>query len=432
MKHHTGNRIAALSLAGLLSACGGGNAEITPPAPSSEYAGHVVDENGAPVPGISVRLENRTTDEITEAITTTDGSFSATVEPGVFEVIFDDPGAAQYVSVQKTSVDLRKPKTVKVQLPTAAPQAHNLLKGTVTYQDGKPAAHREILIDSMITRSSATEPGADIPDPVMVKTDAWGGFSLSLGKQRVDIYFDAKIIAANAPELDIEKLAFNYQFASESAKTAFFHALNNYIARYAEESININKPDGPMQMELVLGSPVRNLRSATGTFNEIPDDERQLVLYTEKHGSKNNPPAPPAADDDLAENLFNLERGMEQAGATSEIGKFSGGKMKISTTCGYKTFKEITTPTSGPFDTEYSRNTSICSTLTKFSRPLYTHKILFKTDRKSKYKFTDESNDVYTLSVRRSNRDATHVIRYKSEAPAIVAIAFKLPPAPRN
>src|SRR5690606_1480524 len=98
---HKGHRIAVLALAGLVGACGGAGGGSTPEAGSgkddtpqavrsSEYAGQVADENGLPVAGISVRLEDRTTDEVTEVVTAADGSFSAAVEPGVYDIIFDD------------------------------------------------------------------------------------------------------------------------------------------------------------------------------------------------------------------------------------------------------------------------------------------------------------------------------------------------------
>lgn len=443
MKHQIGHRIAVLALAALLGACGGSGggakeevaqpvqpSQPEPPAATSEYAGHVADENGAPVSGISIRLENRTTDEITETVSAPDGSFSAVVEPGVYDILFDDTDAVQYVSVQKTSVDLRESQAAQVALPSAAPEAKNLLKSTVTYQDGTRAAHRQVLIEPSITRSSASATVVEVPDPILVETDAQGTFSQPLGTAGMDIDFDVKIIAVNAPKLDMEKLAFNYQFLSQHANATFPEVLKDYTSKYAEESINIRKPDGPMQLELAIGSPVRNLRSATGTSNGIPEDERRLVVYTGEHGSENSPAAtPPAAVVVTPGNQFNLLREINPADGTLQAGRFFGGKLDVSANCGYRTFKEITAPASGTFDTEYSRGTSICVTPTQYSKPLFTHKVLVKTDRKSEYKFTDESGDVYSLKIMQPTLGEAHVVRYRSKAPAIKSIAFKLPPA---
>lgn len=443
MKKHTGHRIAALTLAGLVGACGGGGGDgkAQPPQAerSSEYAGRVADENGLPVAGISVRLEDRTTDEVTEVVTAADGSFSAAVEPGVYDIIFDDPDAKEYVSVQKTAVDLRAPEAapapvpapapapVQVQLPAARPVASNLLQGTASYPDGKPAAHRKLLIEPWIARSR--DDTAQVPDPVVVETDAQGKFEQPLGTAEMDLDFDVKLIAVNAPGLQAEKLAFGYKFASAQARTQFFESLKSYIARYAEESVNVSKPDGPMQLDLTLGSAVHNLRSATGTANGIPGDEQQLLAYDNQQGSASNPPVFPPVDSSVpAGNQFTLSRLSAQVDGPIRIGKFFGGKLDVAKPCAYRSFKEITDPASGGFDTEYSRNTAVCVTTTGFTQLLsYTHKVLVRTDRPSSYKFTDEAGDRYTLRITGARLDQDHAVRYRSKKPAIVDILFTLP-----
>lgn len=448
MKKHTGNRIAVLALAGLVGACGGGGGGTNeaggggkdePPQPvrSSEYAGRVADENGLPVAGISVRLEDRTTDEVTEVVTAADGSFSAAVEPGVYDIIFDDPDAKEYVSVQKTAVDLRAPEAapapvpapapVQVRLPAARPLASNLLQGTASYPDGKPAAHRKLLIEPWIARSR--DDTVQVPDPVVVETDAQGKFEQPLGTAEMDLDFDVKLIAVNAPGLQAEKLAFGYKFASAQARTQFFESLKSFIARYAEESVNVSKPGGPMQLDLTLGSPVHNLRSATGTANGIPGDEQQLLAYDSQQGSASNPPVFPPVDSSVpAGNQFTLSRLSAQVDGPIRIGKFFGGKLDVSKPCAYRSFKEITDPASGGFDTEYSRNTAVCVTTTGFTQLLsYTHKVLVRTDRPSSYKFTDEAGDRYTLRITGARLDQDHAVRYRSKKPAIVDILFTLP-----
>ncbi|MBS7779158.1 carboxypeptidase-like regulatory domain-containing protein [Acidovorax sp. CCYZU-2555] len=451
MKKHTGQRIAVLALTGLLGACGGagdtggtgeagsGKDDTVQPVRSSEYAGQVADEHGLPVAGIAVRLEDRITDEVTEVLTAADGSFSAAVEPGVYDVIFDDPDAKEYVSVQKTAVDLRAPQAapapapapVQVRLPAARPLPSNLLQGTASYPDGKPAAHRKLLIEPLIARSraGARDDTVQVPDPVVVETDAQGVFTQPLGTAEMDLDFDVKLIAINAPGLQTEKLAFGYKFASAQARTQFFESLKSYIARYAEESINVNKPDGPMQLDLNLGSPVHNLRSATGTANGIPGDEQQLLTYDSQQGSANNPPVyPPVASGIPAGNKFTLSRSSTRVDGIPRIGKFFGGKLDVSNPCALKTFKAITDPASGDFDTIYSENTSVCVTPTGWTKLLsYTHKVIVKTDRPSKYKFTDETGDRYTLRITGTRLNQEHTVRYRSNKPAIVDILFTLP-----
>ena len=443
MKKLTGHRIAVLALTGLLGACGGGGTgeagsgkDDTPqPVRSSEYAGKVADENGLPVAGIAVRLEDRTTDEVTEVLTAADGSFSAAVEHGVYDITFDDPDAKEYVSVQKTAVDLRAPEAapapapapapVQVKLPAARPLASNLLQGTASYPDGKPAAHRKLLIEPAIARTGPTQPPAVVPDPVMVETDEKGTFSQLLGTPGMDLDFDVKIIAINAPKLDMEKLAFNYQFVSKQARASFFEAVKNYIARYAQESINIHKTDGAMQLELKLDSPVHNLRSATGTPNGIPEDERRLVVYTGEHGSENSPvETPPAPATDRGQ--FKLSLSTEQMEGTPRAGLFSGGKLDVSENCDYRSFKDITSAASGPFDTDYSRNTFICVTNTTFTKFFDVYKVVIKTDRPGDYRFTDESGSTHSLMITGLRLDQSHTVRYKSKKPAITGIQFTL------
>jgi hypothetical protein len=46
----------------------------------------------------------------------------------------------------------------------------------------------------------------------------------------------------------------------------------------------------------------------------------------------------------------------------------------------------------------------------------------------SKYKFTDAAGDTYALKVLQTSSDKVHVVRYRSKSPAIVGIAFELPP----
>lgn len=453
MKHHTVKWIAVLALAGALSACGGGNGGSTneagggakddspQPAPLSEYAGVVADENGQPVAGISIRLEDRTTDEITEVLTAADGSFSATVEPGVYDIIFDDPGAEEYVSVQKTAVDLRSPeaapapapgptpKPVLVQLPAAQPLAKNLITGTARYQDGNLATQRKLLIEPLIARSRASGDTPQVPDPVLVETDAQGNFTQELGRPGEDFDFDVKLIATNAPGLQMEKLALGYKFPSAQARTQFFESFKNYIAQFAQESINVNKPNGAAKLELNLGSPVRNLRNATGTANGIPEDEKQLLAYESQQSGAGSPPVfLPVESGNAAGDKFTLSRGSPQLDGSPRIGKFFAGKLDVSEPCAYRSFKEITDPASGDFDTEYSRNTYVCVTTTGLSKLLsYTHKVLVRTDRPSNYKFTDETGDRYSLKITGTRLDQVHTVRYGSKKPAIVDIVFTLP-----
>ena len=68
-------------MAAALTACGGGSDTGT--TAETRFSGRVTDPAGAPVAGVHVMLEDRTTDALHIVSTGADGSFSASVNAGV-------------------------------------------------------------------------------------------------------------------------------------------------------------------------------------------------------------------------------------------------------------------------------------------------------------------------------------------------------------
>src|SRR5690606_34486319 len=139
---------SSLLLAGLLSACGGGNDSTpsdqnqagTPPAQNQEgtppeksqkstYSGTVLDANGAPIANLPVVLENRSSDETYQTTTDAAGKFSVDVNPGFYDAIFDDKDFTNLVTEQKTAINLNDNQTLEVRMQSAAGLAHDLMKG---------------------------------------------------------------------------------------------------------------------------------------------------------------------------------------------------------------------------------------------------------------------------------------------------------------
>lgn len=453
MQFHLKTIAAAIAMAGFLSACGGDGdqANIAPATPSTsvQYAGRVTDLNGKALPGVSVRLENRTTDQTTETVTAADGSFSTPVEKGVYDIIFDDQDATNYSSLKMLAIELRSDVKLDVQLTGAQNLLENLLTGSVTNTAGVPDAGRKLLILPSIARAPAAAGPAEVPDPFIIQTDAQGHFSHTLGRAGTDIDFDALVLAANAPELDIGPLASSHLFASEEARTAFEQKLQDYLSTYVEESVDIEKPNGAMQMKMVLGSPVRNLRSATGTPSVVPADAQQLArleaaastttaslqgLWTTARKSAQSallgliPSA--QASTLIAKFLFYPEKINSQGKVTE--GSLHSGKIDIST-CKHLALNQINNGSSDPahpLDANFAQTTSICATTTRgFSWLAYSYEIRLKTLMSGSYRFTDETNDTYSLRVYTPRPTLTgleHIVRYNSKKPAITDIQYKL------
>lgn len=143
----------ALLLAGMLTACGGGeHSEET--AKTVHYSGRVTDESGVALSGIEVTLENRTTDKSITVTTEADGSFSTNIEAGAYDVLFDDPNSEKYVSLQKTAIDLQEDQNDVIQVKSVSRSPLNIISGSVIAENNLPAANRKFLIIPTVGRLS--------------------------------------------------------------------------------------------------------------------------------------------------------------------------------------------------------------------------------------------------------------------------------------
>lgn len=453
MQLHLTTIAAAIAMAGFLSACGGDGDQVhiapTTPSTAVQYAGRVTDLNGKTLPGVSVRLENRTTDQAIETVTAADGSFSIPVEKGVYDIVFDDQGATHYSTLQMLAIDLRSDVKFDVQLTGTQNLLENLLAGSVTNTAGLAEAGRKLLILPSIARAPAAAGVAEVPDPFIVQTDAQGHFSHTLGRAGMDFDFDALVLAANAPELDISPLASSHLFASQETRTAFEQKLQDYLSTYVEESVDIEKPNGAMQMKLVLGSSVRNLRSSTGTASVVPADAQQLDrqeaaastttaslqdLWTTARKSAQSAflgLIPSAQASTLLRKFVFFPILIGSQGKVTE-GALTRGKIDINT-CKHLSLTQINSGSADPahpLDANFGDSTSICATTTRgFSWLVYSYEIRLKTLTAGSYRFTDETSDTYSLRVYNPRPTLTgqeHIVRYNSKQPAIVGIQYKL------
>ncbi len=439
--------ISALALTGLLSACGG--EDITAPSETtqpSQYSGKVTHENGAPAAGISVRLENRVTDHVTEAITSADGSFSAEVDPGIYDIIFDDKNAAQVISLKKTAINLQANQKDDVLLKMAHQLPENQLTGTMKNLDGTASAQRTLLILPAIARSKAHIGEAQLPNPFWVQTDAQGSFSTALGEAGMDFDFDTLLIAPGAPELDISKLAQGYEFTSQEANDAFHQTLQTFFANHVQESVDIEKPNGAMHVDLVIGSPTRNLRDSTGGPSAVPADEARLAAYDKSlDGAQQT--SLQSAWNALKENTQNsLLKIIPSAHAAELFKKFSfhiteSGKSKTGIfqngelkPYGSDRFLQIDDINDGSFDPEklgvpsdFGQQTKIAVNITRgFTSILYSYQVSIQRYKSGTYTFTDKTNDTYKLRIYRNadNIIPVNTVSYNSKSPEIIRISY--------
>lgn len=443
----------SLGLAGLLTACGGGGGDDTAannnppaepsPAKTSIYAGSVRNSQGAPAAGLPIVLENRTTDQVYETTTDANGGFSATVEPGVYDVVFKEVTATGSRSLKIATVDLKNDRRDEVKMPALGSIAPNILTGNVKNFFDVFRKRQELLILPSVARSRAAVGEAEVPDPFIVTTDEQGNFSTSLGKPDMDIDFDVLLLAPDAPPLEIKKMAKNYQFSSDQEEENFAKQLDSYLGTYVQESLDVEKPSGAMHAELVFGSDTRNLRGATGAPSVVPSDAQRLVDY-EKSLDNAAPATVASAWTRMKTNAANallsvipsayagemlakflLISGETDGQGQMKSGTLAGGKINPSTAgCKYNSFLEMNNGVQ-PFNKESTvsaSRTKFCVTKEK-SLWIYNYKINLLTNKKGDFLFTDEVNDTYALRV--INTYFSHNLRYNSSNPTIVDVEYR-------
>lgn len=438
MPFHWTHIAAWLAAAGLLGACGGegqpaaDSAIAAPPTSTVKYSGRVSQANGSPLRQVSVTLENRRTDAQLQVVTAADGSFEARVEKGVYDVIFDDSDATHYVSQQLLHVDLQGADVRQdVQLQSTAGLPDNLLTATVRDQSGLPAAERKLLILPLIARA---QPGkeAAVPAAFVAQTDAQGRFSHVLGEEGLDFDFDVLVLSRNAPALDSGALAANQVPAVQQDSTAT-PQFANYLSQYVEESADIEKPNGAMDLQVVIGSVQRNLRSASGRASVVSADAQTLALLEESSSSAGTAPAPSAA----LPARFEIQR-LSYGRDILKRAILSGGRIGGDSHCAQHAFQSLADWTKHPAWDKYSDNSVLegaylCAA--RLGRDWWSlgltwrHEVRLKSSKAGNFHFTDEASRTYSLRIYPSTGEAQeHVVQYTSLQPnaAIIRVAFEL------
>lgn len=428
---------ALLAVAGLLGACGGdgtptAETPIVAPATSTvKYSGRVSEANGSPLGQISVTLENRRTDEQIQLVTAADGRFEATVEKGVYDVIFDDRDATNYVSQQLLHVDLQAADVKQdVQLRSTAGLPHNLLSASVRDESGQPAAERKLLILPVIARAGEGKDAA-VPDPFVVQTDAQGQFTHVLGEEGQDFDIDVLVLSRNAPEPDLSPLAASQVFAEEQDSAAR-QPFANYLSLYVEESVDVEKPHGAIDLQVVIGSSKRNLRSASGAASVVRADAQQLALQEESDSSAGAAPPPPAA----LPARFNIQE-LSYGNDILKRATLGGAKIGIDGHCGHHSLQSLADWSAHPNWDKYVDNTvldgvSICSArLGRDWRTLgvtWRHVVGVKSSKAGTFHFTDATNHTYALHIHRPT-DEEHFVKITTlgQPTSIIKVGFELP-----
>lgn len=454
MNFKHGRLASSLLLAGFLSACGSGNGEEST-AVQSTYSGTVRDSNGAPIAGLSVALENRITDEKFTTTTDGNGSFSILVNQGTYDILFDDEKSTKYTTLQKTAINLRADQDESIQLHSAEKHSNTLFTGTVTDTSNQILAGRKLLILPSIARSTAAVGIAQVPDPIMVTTDENGNFETQLGKDGMEFDFDVLLIPTNTPGLDVEKM---------SSKPALLDSFNE---KY-EESLDIEKPNGAMHLNMRIGAEDRNLRNATGGPSPVAEDALQFYWIEKK--PKYSPIMYEAAWSTIKNTIANTILSIIPSAYAGEMrrkflwvpaqadanGKINGGMlvngiiMPISDSCQYISLAEMNNGVQG-FDSDNrlpANNTKFCITSvdnamlnaqllylnqqignvprspTYTPYTAYTATIELRTPWRGHYRFTDMNGSTYAL--RAMDARFLQQLRYDSDSPAIVKVEYSM------
>jgi hypothetical protein len=432
------------TMAAALTACGGDDTGTTA---ETRFSGRVTDSAGAPVAGVRVVLEDRTTDALHIVSTGADGSFSAPVNAGVYDVLFDDPDQMNYVSLQKTAVDLRSDKIEAVQLEAADAANASLLTGTMVDTAGTPVAHRSMLVLPIVSRAPEVLSAVNMPAPFLVQTDAMGRFSVAMGHAGIEYEFNVVVLKAGAPSLDLTLFAEGASASSNPDDADPRQVLIEFLQQYAEESIDVNKPDGAMQMKIRIGVGINNLMGAAGVPSVVPADAQTLMDQNKQAKLAKLSSVDGVATALAAEFRAGLETLIPAAVAGIIVERFN--EVSLDVFPGSSTIKsgELT---AGRIDVTSNRRDamSLRSLLRTQSGSSQAHialffdkatinlhnsvslplsilgdnQIDFSTPYAGMYSFTDRTNDTYRLSVFMTS--TSHRVNFRSKKPDIVKIKY--------
>jgi len=266
----------------------------------------------------------------------------------------------------------------------------------------------------------------------------------------MDFDFDVLLIPTNTPGIDVEKM---------SSKPALLDSFNE---KY-EESLDIEKPNGAMHLNMRIGAEDRNLRNATGGPSPVAEDALQFYWIEKK--PKYSPIMYEAAWSTIKNTIANtilsvipsayagnmLRNFLWVPAQADANGKVNGGMlingiiMSTSDSCQYISLAEMN---NGVQDLDmhnliFSGTTKFCL---KYNSnrliPVYppinnqrlpshitdnipspTYTITLSTQRRGHYRFTDMNRSTYALKA--MDTKALHLLKYDSDSPAIVKVEFE-------
>ncbi|MBH1963016.1 MAG: carboxypeptidase regulatory-like domain-containing protein [Comamonadaceae bacterium] len=443
MKSNILKLIPTLAVIAALSACGGegGNLSVVE---KRNLTGRVINATGEPIEGLRVLLENRTSDEKFEVLTNADGNFSAEVVAGVYDVLYHGPDAVRYVALQKTAIDLREDKIETVQLQSAKSLEDNLLNGSMVDSSGAPASHRTLLILPSISRTPAAFGELELPSPFFIQTDRDGKFSVALGQKGASYDFDVLVIAKGAPFLDLAPLDDDYEFSSETKRDEYEEELVNYLKKWVEESLDVEKPNGAMQLNIVIGNSIRNLRGATGAASVVPEDARALALQVpesefEASSSETITKSAPAVNNSPLAKVFyqKAEQASNVFTSNALLHMFETGcngnwldpnQVRNMSKVGLKNLltKNVDSSSVEHYWSKYANATIHVVTTKCYFQTFQNIGIYVAGAPKGKYQFTDESGDTYSLRIFTNFFNPKHTVHYSSKQPVIKKVVAKL------
>lgn len=202
-------------------ATGGSSAPVL-----SRVQGYVTGPDGSPLVNAQVRVEERTTHFDGRALTDSNGLYTLSLPPGVYDVSVD--GAGSEANSFFGPIEVQGDIESHFNLLTADPRP-GLVAGQISVTPGQPAAGRRLRLVAVTATSHDPLVAAEVPEDIEVTTDAEGRFEADFGTVQ-EVAFDIEIFEADGS---------------------------------LDEHVNVVKPSGPLQVSLSVDqSPVENVLRA--------------------------------------------------------------------------------------------------------------------------------------------------------------------------